>query len=84
MYDLTIEKTLQLHSYLDNVLHNTTILVIEEYRTVMKVLKSKNLAYNIENKFLGNFTSIFHRILTNFFNEENFEFTDGKINNLAF
>lgn len=66
------------------MLNNTTILINKEHRQTVKILKSKNLAYNIENKFLDNFTSIFHRILKKFFNEDNFEFIDGKIKNLAF
>lgn len=84
MYDLTIEKMLELHSYLDNIIENTEIFVIEQHRTTCKVLKSQNIAFNIENKFLANFTGIFHRILENFFDEENFEFIDGKIQNLGF
>jgi predicted transcriptional regulator YdeE len=84
MYDLSIEKTLELHAYMSNVVDNTNIARISGSMEMLTVLKSKNLVFNIENKFLDNFSRIFHRILENFFSEDNFEFDDDKITNMGF
>jgi len=79
MFDLSIEDTIRLHSFLANVLENTPILTNPEARKLVTVLKTKNLCFNIENKFLSNFARLFRRLLENFFVEDNFEFVDGKI-----
>ena len=84
MYDLSIEKTLELHAYMSNVVDNSNIARISGSMEMLTVLKSKNLVFNIENKFLDNFSRIFHRILENFFSEDNFEFDDDKITNMGF
>jgi len=79
MFDLSIENTIKLHSFLANVLENTSILVDQQAKKLVTVLKKKNLCFNIENKFLSNFARMFRRVLENFFSEDNFEFVDGKI-----
>ena len=79
MFDLSIESTIKLHSFLTNLLESTPVLTDPRARKLVTVLKTKNLCFNIENKFLSNFAGLFRRLLENFFSEENFEFVEGKI-----